>query len=296
MKEVELFLNTIISKGTKRSYQKNIELFLEYANISTLEEFKKLDTDDFYNWRNYLLNEKNNTPNSIKAKLSAISSFYAYLMSNPKYGVTINPIISGQIHKKTKGGTDPSRTTWLTEEEANRFMDACKNLREKAMCAIFVNTGLRVSELINLELDKFQTIEKTPNTTESTILITRKGGKKQWIYFNSFVTKTILEYLKVRKETKCNNLFVSNRGNPMSTQSIDRTIHKIQRKAGLNKNISAHSLRRTSATAMYNEGYDIKQIQGALGHNSSGTTDIYLKGLEDSAMGVFKNFIIGEKK
>lgn len=295
MKELEAFLNTIMSKGTRRTYGKNICLFLDYMKIDSLDEFKEMDADDYYNWRNYLLEDKNNTPNSIRAKLSAISSFYTYLMSNPKYNVNSNPILSGKLHQKTKGGADPSRTTWLTEDEANRFMSVCKNVREIAICAIFLNTGLRISEVINLELDKFEVFTENDKQL-SQILITRKGGKKQWIEFNSFVTEKILNYLETRKETKCNKLFVSNKGNPMSIQSIDRTIHKLQNKAGINKNITAHSLRRTSATAMYNEGYDIKEIQGVLGHNNPGTTDIYLKGLENTANNVFKNFVLGEIK
>ena len=75
----------------------------------------------------------------------------------------------------------------------------------------------------------------------------------------------------------------------MSTQSIDRTIHKIQKRAGITKDISAHSLRRTAATTMYKMGFGIKEIQDVLGHSSSGTTDIYLKGLDGSATAVTSN-------
>lgn len=292
MKELERFLNTITSKGTRKAYEANINLFLEYKGIDNLEDFKKLTMDDYYEWRNYLLSDKNNTGNTIKPKLSAISSFYSYLMANPTYGVTSNPIIIGELHKKTKAQVNPENTTWLTKQEAVNFMSQCRNTRETAMCAIFLNTGLRVSEVIGLELNKYEKFPNEHGEICSHILVHRKGGKLQVVEFNPYVTEKIDNYIKERKVTDCKNLFVSNNGQPMSTQSIDRTIHKIQKRAGITKDISAHSLRRTAATTMYKMGFGIKEIQDVLGHSSSGTTDIYLKGLDGSANNVFRNFCI----
>lgn len=293
MKEIENWLNTVRSNGTKQSYKSNIEAFLEYKNIKSFEEFKKMDVDDYYDWSNYLMNEKGNTENTVRPKLSAISSFYAYLLSNPnKYGVMVNPITNAKMHSSMKQTVNPEHTTWLATTEMQKFMSKCKNPRETAICAIFLNTGLRVSEVINLQKDKYETFIWEDGQKWSRILAKRKGGKLQIIEFNPYVTELIERYLKVRKETDCPNLFVSNNGNPMSTQSIDRTIHKLQKRAGITKNISAHSLRRSAATSMYNAGFDIKEIQSVLGHNSSGTTDIYLKGLDDRANHVFQNFVI----
>lgn len=292
MKELENFLNTIMTKGTKEAYKKNIELFLQYKNINNFEDFKKMSIDDYYDWRNYLTNDRNNVGNSIKPKLSALSSFYNYLMSDKKYGVKENPISISQIYNKTKSVVNPEHTTWLTTEEAGKFLSNCKNSRETAICAIFLNTGLRVSEVIGLEIDKYEKFTNEKNEECSRILVHRKGGKLQIVQFNPFVTSKIEKYLLTRKKTECKNLFVSNSGKPMSRQSIDRTIHKIQNKAGINKNISAHSLRRTAATSMYNSGYGIKEIQNVLGHSNSGTTDIYLKGLNGVNNNIYQNFVI----
>ena len=292
IKEVENWLNTVRSKGTKNSYLKSINAFFEYKKIQTFEEFKQMDVDDYYDWIDHLINKQNNTENTVRPKLSAISSFYAYLLANPKYNMTINPIVNAKIHSNVKQTTNPERTTWLTKKEMTEFMKQCKNPRETAICAIFLNTGLRVSEVINLDLDKYELFTNEDNEECSRVLAKRKGGKLQIIEFNSYVTKLINDYLKIRKETNCPKLFVSNTGNPMSIQSIDRTIHKIQKRANITKNISAHSLRRSAATAMYGAGFDIKEIQSVLGHNSSGTTDIYLKGLENRANHVFQNFVV----
>lgn len=294
IEEVKKWLNTIRSQNTKKVYKINLETFFEYKNIKTFDDFKKIDIDDYYQYINYLVEKKGNTENTIRPKLSAISSFYTYLLTNPKYGVNVNPILNARIHSNLRGNTSPERTTWLTEEEMTRFMQQCKNPREKALCSIFLNTGLRISEVINLKLEKYKTFRGEDSKEWSKILIKRKGGKLQMIEFNPYVTKQINEYLKVRKQTTCPNLFVSNTGKCMSTQSIDRTIHKLKDRAHISKNISAHSLRRSAATAMYRAGFDLKEIQSVLGHSSSGTTDIYLKGLENNANHVFHNFIVKE--
>ena len=292
MEEVKKFLNTINSEGTRKAYETSINAFLDYKKIENIDGFKKMTVDDYFEWRNYLMNVLGNTGNTVKPKLSAISSFYDYLIGSQKYGINSNPIQIGAIHKKTKAQVNPENTTWLTKQEAVNFMSQCKNPREIAMCAVFLNTGLRVSEVINLELEKYERFPNSQGEICSHILVHRKGGKLQIVEFNPYVTEKIDNYLKVRKQTDCKNLFVSDCGNPMSKQSIDRTIHKIQRKAGITKEISAHSLRRTAATNMYKMGFGIKEIQDVLGHSSSGTTDIYLKGLDGSSNNVFRNFVI----
>ena len=292
MEEVRKFLNTINSEGTKKAYESSINAFLDYKNIKNIEEFKSMSVDDYFEWRNYLMIERGNTGNTVKPKLSAIGSFYDYLISSQKYGITSNPIQIGAIHKKTKSQVNPENTTWLTKQEAVNFMSQCKNPREIAMCSVFLNTGLRVSEVIGLELSKYEKFPNNKGEICSHVLVHRKGGKLQIVEFNPYVTEKIDNYLKVRKQTDCKNLFVSDCGNPMSRQSIDRTIHKIQKRAGIEKEISAHSLRRTAATNMYKMGFGIKEIQDVLGHSSSGTTDIYLKGLDGSANNIFRNFVI----
>lgn len=292
MEEVKKFLNTINSEGTRRAYETSINAFLDFKKVKDIKRFKEMSTDDYFEWRNYLMDKKGNTGNTVKPKLSALSSFYDYLIRAQKYDINSNPIQTGALLKKTKAQVSPENTTWLTKQEAVNFMSQCKNPRETAMCAVFLNTGLRVSEVIGLELNKYEKFPNPQGEICSHILVHRKGGKLQIVEFNPYVTEKIDNYLKVRKETNCKNLFVSDCGNPMSRQSIDRTIHKIQKKAGITKEISAHSLRRTAATTMYKMGFGIKEIQDVLGHSSSGTTDIYLKGLDGSANNVFRNFVI----
>ena len=286
MKELDLYINTKRSENTKKFYRIYLTELFKFKNIETIEDFKKLNVDDFYEWRNCL------SENSIRPKLSAVSKFYDYLIGKPELNINRNIILASDLLKTTKKIVNPEHTSWLDEKESDSLLKHCHNQRELAICAIILNTGIRISELINLKLDKL-IFDKDQNGNDiATIVMTRKGGKIQKIYFNHFVTRCIKKYLEIRKETDNKNLFVSNTGNKMSTQSIDRTLKKITNKAGIKKSISAHSLRRTAATNMYNAGYKIDEIQEVLGHSNVATTQLYIKGSQDKAYNVLSSYSV----
>ena len=295
MKEVEKFLNTLRSEKTKQDYERYINDFCNFKNIKNIEDFKKMTIDDYYDWNNYLKKEKNNSENTIRPKLISINSFYDYLITNPIYNITDNPIKDSKIIGKNKAIINPERRSWLTYNERKEFMHCCKNKREIAIVSIFLNTALRVSELINLPYSEYTRFYNKNGELSSYAVLTRKGGKKQKIYFNPTVTKKIDDYLKIRKETEYDNLFVSNTGKPMSTQSIDRTIRKIAKKAGIQKRVSAHSLRRTAATDMYNNGYDLRTIQNVLGHSNPATTERYIREVTDNLEDVMMDYVVGKE-
>lgn len=294
MKEIKRFINTLRSDKTKKDYDRYINDFCKFKKVNNIEDFKKMTIDDYYDWVNYLKQEKNNSENSIRPKLISMNSFYEYLISNPIYNISYNPIKNSKIITQTKSIVNPERRSWLTFDERREFIKCCKGKREMAIITIFLNTALRVNELINLPYSEYTKFYNKNGELSSYIFLTRKGGKKQKIYFNPIVTQKIDEYLEIRKETDCDNLFVSNTGNPMSTQSIDRTIRKIAQKAGIKKPISAHSLRRTAATDMYNQGYDLRTIQNVLGHSNPGTTEKYIREVNDNLEDVMMNYVVGK--
>lgn len=289
---IKRFIRTLRSDNTKKSYEKYIKDFCSYKNINSFEEFKKMDIDDYYDWKEYLQTEKNNSESSLRPKFISISSFYEYLCSVPKYNININPISKSNMLKKIKKTRNPERITWLTNKERTDFLNNCNSLREKAMFAIFCNTAIRVTELINLDLNKYVRYTNKNGEKSSYIIFTRKGGKKQTLYFNPYVTEAIENYLPHRKQSKYSNLFISNSGKPMTTVCIDRTIKKIARKANINKNISAHSFRRTVATDMHKEGIDLLTIQQTLGHSNPNTTQLYIQDTENDMENVMMNYIV----
>lgn len=281
MKEIDNFIKTLRSDRTRRSYKSHIDSFCDFKNIKNLEDFKRMTCDDFYEFKNYLIEEKNNSENSLKPKFVAISSFYDYLITDGKYGVTENIIEKNKITKSIKAIVNPQKRTFLTAQERALFLKECKNPKETAICTVFLNTAIRISELINLKLNQYVRYTNKNGEKASYLYFVRKGGKIKKLYFNPYVTEKIEDYLKVRKQSEYDNLFISNGGKPMSVQSIDMTIKKLAKRAGITKSISAHSLRRTVATDMNKQGIPLKNIQETLGHSSVSTTGLYIQDLDE---------------
>ena len=254
MKELESFLNYQRSEITKKDYKKSIEEFLEYKNIKTFKEFEVLTIDDYVDYRSYLLNKVNNSESTVNTKLRALSSFYNYLQNEKDIKLTnYAKGVANKLKPQAK------KRTYLTSTEATNLLNMCKNKREYAIIMLLLNNGLRVSELINAKIEDY-------NSIKSTLIIIGKGGLKYTIPLSPLVADSINEYLKIRKESKCNNLFISNGGKPMQVNSIDRTIKKLAQRANINKSVSAHPLRRTLATDLHKTGCDIKEIQSVLRH------------------------------
>lgn len=276
MKELESFLKLQNSEVTKKDYNISIGQFLNYVAVDNIEGLTKLTIDDYVNYRDYLLNERNNTQNTVNTRFRAVSSFLTYLRDELNIDIQ-NYACS--VAKRLK--PQPKKGTSLNSIEAVNLLNECKNPREYAMIMLLLNNGLRVSELINLEFEDY-------DKDNQTITITRKGGLRKIIPISNEVNYAISKYLIYRKNTGCTKLFVSNGGNKMSTNSIDRTIKKLKNKANIETNISAHSLRRTLATDLHKSGYDIKEIKDVLGHKSINTTAIYIKDEDENIRKVVK--------
>lgn len=276
MKELESFLKLQNSEVTKKDYNISIKQFLDYVAVDNIEGLIKLTIDDYVDYRDYLLNERNNTQNTVNTRFRAVSSFLTYLRDELNIDIQ-NYACS--VAKRLK--PQPKKGTSLNSTEAVNLLNECKNPREYAMIMLLLNNGLRVSELINLEFEDY-------DKDNQTITITRKGGLRKTIPISNEVNYAISKYLIYRKNAGCTKLFVSNGGNKMSTNSIDRTIKKLKNKANIETNISAHSLRRTLATDLHKSGYDIKEIKDVLGHKSINTTAIYIKDEDENIRKVVK--------
>lgn len=290
MKEFDLFINSLSSDKTKSNYKIWIEGFLNYLKIENVEQMAKIGVSDVVDWVNYLRNEKGNLDNSIKPKCQALNSFYMFLMEDKNNNIDNNPAM--YVLKKIKPQKNPSKRTFLTADEQKRFLENCTTKREKAMFTLFLNNGLRVSEIIGLQLSDCYKAE-VKDREAYFINIRRKGNKIQKMVLNQETFYAIQDYVEnSRKESLYNNVFISDGGKPMMTSSIDRTVKKIAKKAGINKNISAHSLRRSIATELYRQGVDINGIKDVLGHASISTTQIYIQNAEEHANEILTNYSI----
>ncbi len=240
-----------------------------------LEFIKTITITNIFDFLSYLANDRKTeefTSPGIGAaararKLSAIKSFYKYLTVRTKQ-LTENPVKDVEFPKIRR-----SLPKYLTLEESKRLLSAVSgpnSARDYAILMLFLNCGIRRSELVNLNIS---------DVSEDRIRVSGKGNKERIVYFGTPCKAAIDAYLVQRqKKTLTDNraLFGSAKGNRLSVTAVHRLVKKHMLAAGLDANqFSAHKLRHTAATLMVGNGVDIKTVQEVLGHEHLNTTEIY---------------------
>ena len=239
---------------------------------------RSITTSDIFDFLSYLANDRNPEPESaapdlgISAssrarKLSAIKSFYKYLTVRTKQ-LEENPVADLEYPKLRK-----SLPKYLTMEQASRLLQSVSGVNEKrdyAILMIFLNCGIRRSELVGLNIS---------DIFEDRIRVVGKGNKERFVYFGTPCRKAIDAYMTQRNElvlTDNRALFASRNGNRISVSAVHRLVDKALLQAGLDTTqFSAHKLRHTAATMMLSGGVDVKTVQEVLGHENLNTTQIY---------------------
>lgn len=269
---------------------KYIDDFIKYLKVVkkdsnyTLINYRNdlLELYDFYNdlinideiiVREYLefLYSKGLNRNSISRKLSAIRSFYNYLISCDIISVNYFKDISNP--KKAK--TLPKYVLDKDLEIMFNYFDKSKTLDQRNLLILemLYATGVRVGELV---LIKIQDIDKYNNS----IRILGKGSKERIVFYGSFCEDILDIYLndgrlKLLKGKESEYLFINKNGSVLSTRYVRKMIDNVVRKCEINYNISPHTLRHTFATDMLNAGADLVSVKELLGHSSLNTTSIY---------------------
>ena len=250
---------------------------LDSISIQDLDiKFIKIITiTDIFDFLSYLANDRQSELSvdpgigaaARARKLSAIKSFYKYLTVRTKL-LTVNPVKDVEFPKIRK-----SLPKYLTLEESRRLLSSVRGVNEKrdyAILMLFLNCGIRRSELVGLNLS---------DVYEDRIRVTGKGNKERIVYFGSACKAAIDEYLPERnKKVLSDNraLFGSRDNNRISVTAVHRLVKKHMLAAGLDPSqYSAHKLRHTAATLMVSNGVDIKTVQEVLGHEHLNTTEIY---------------------
>ena len=239
---------------------------------------RSIDTSEIFDFLSYLANDRAINPEnpapdygisaSARArKLSAIKSFYKYLTVRTKQ-LTENPVADLEYPKLRK-----SLPKYLTMEQSASLLQAVSGPNEKrdyAILMLFLNCGIRRSELVGLNLS---------DVYEDRIRVVGKGNKERFVYFGSDCRKAIDAYLVERSKkilTDNKALFGSRDGNRISVTAVHRLVKKALMQAGLDSTqFSAHKLRHTAATMMLSGGVDVKTVQEVLGHENLNTTQIY---------------------
>lgn len=243
-----------------------------------LDFIRDVTTSDIFDFLSYLANDRTQNPDSPAPeygisptararKLSALKSFYKYLTVRTKQ-LQDNPVADLEYPKLRK-----SLPKYLTLEQSSALLRAVSGqnqARDYAILMLFLNCGIRRSELVGLNLT---------DVYEDRIRVVGKGNKERFVYFGSACRKAIDAYLPVRhKQVLTDNraLFGSRNGNRVSTDAVHALVKKAFLKAGLDATqFSAHKLRHTAATMMLSGGVDVKTVQEVLGHENLNTTQIY---------------------
>lgn len=284
---------TILNKSpnTVKEYNYDLNRFLKYImyhlkltnekNIDaidihdlTLDDMNKITLDDIHSYLFYLANTFQSKPATRARKAASIRVFFKYL--SQKKLITQNPAMNLETPKLGKRipkylSLDDSKKLL---EVANSDDDRNKE-RDYTILTLFLNCGMRLSELVGINI-------KDIDFSENKLNVIGKGNKERAIYLNRACINAINSYLAVRPKTgikKCSEdaMFLSERLERISNRTVQHIVKQELLRAGLDTNkYSVHKLRHTAATLMYKYGnVDIRALQELLGHESISTTEIY---------------------
>lgn len=225
--------------------------------------------------RSYLahLNDKEYSKATIARKLATLRSFYKYLVKSNRR--ESNPLTAVRTPKQEK-----KLPRFLEYEEIKRLLDTPPldtwlGSRDRAILETLYSTGIRVSELVGLNMDDVDFLGEV-------IHIRGKGKKERIAPISSSALQAIQHYMEYRNKRAQSNtnfdnkvLFVNKHGQRLSTRSVRRKMDKYLKIAGLDPSISPHTLRHSFATHMLNNGADLRSVQELLGHQSLSTTQVY---------------------
>jgi integrase/recombinase XerC len=215
---------------------------------------------------------QNYTKSTTARKLATLRSFYKFLIRRGI--VSLNPLSTIRTPKQEK-----RLPKCLELEQVQKLLDApgdgdLLSSRDKAMLEVLYSSGIRVSELVELEMSDI-------DLQEGILRVRGKGRKDRLTPIGSQAIKAMQRYFEIRASdirsqgTHANRVFLNKHGGPLSTRSVRRKLDKYLMAAGLDRGISPHTLRHSFATHLLNNGADLRSVQELLGHQSLSTTQIY---------------------
>ena len=291
------YSTTMLNKSPNsiKEYNYDLTMFLKFIKIHfgltketdfskinikdvSLDTIKKIELNDIHAFIGYLAREHNSKPATRARKVSTIRIFFKYLSQKANL-IDKNPAQDLETPKLNK-----RLPKYLNLEDSKKLLEAADNEdnrnheRDYAILTIFLNCGLRLSELVGINIQDI-------DFSENKMTVIGKGNKERTIYLNRACIKAIGEYMAVRKKIgvkpdKLHSdkaLFLSERKERISRRTVQHIVYTKLSAAGLDTSkFSAHKLRHTAATLMYQYGQvDIRALQVLLGHESISTTEIY---------------------
>ena len=261
-----VYIEKKLSDNTKNAYETDLFDFSEFLNN---KDVSKITYDDITSYINYLYDKKEKDK-SIARKIVSIRTFFNYLMKEGKIKVNPSEKLESPKLKKTLPNT-------LSLEEVDKLLSIkpkdAKDWRNKAMIELMYGTGMRVSELVNLELNDI-------NLKDNYVRVYGKGKKERIVFMADVTTDVLDKYINVYRSSLLkgyltDKVFLSSYGKGITRQGFFKILKKEAEKAGIKKSFSPHTLRHSFATHLLENGADLRSIGEMLGHENIKTTQIY---------------------
>ena len=260
-----------VSNNTLESYKRDLEQFKSYIN-SNNKKYTKIKEEDIKDYLQYLLKEQNKKPSTISRMIASIRSFYQYEVKVGKIeeDPTIN-VQSPKIEKKAPCVLTSEVVELLLEQPNDIDL---KGIRDKAMLEFAYATGMRVTEMISLNVEDLD--------LKNEVVICKSDRRTRTIPLGKMSINAIKEYLEksrtiLVKSEEEKALFVNLNGKRLTRQGFWKIIKFYQEQAHIEKDITPHTLRHSFATHLLQNGAELKAIQSMLGHSDISSTQVYMK-------------------
>ena len=272
-----------VSNNTLQSYKRDLKQFSEYLDEKGIK-YNKVTEQDIKEYLEHLSEEEGKKPSTISRTIASIRAFYQYEVKNKK--TMQNPtenIQSPKIEKRTP--------CILTSQEVELLLEQPKDVdlkgtRDKAMLEFAYATGMRVTEIISLNVEDVNLVNG---------YVTCKNGNKQRnIPLGSLSLKALKEYMESSRPIMIKSddekaLFVNVNGKRLTRQGFWKIIKFYKEQAHITKDITPHVLRHSFATHLLQNGADLKAIQTMLGHSDISSTQVYMQFQDENLKNVYKN-------
>ena len=285
-KQVKLFLEFLqnekkLSDNTLQSYKRDIIQYQNYLEENGIN-YAKVSKEDIKAYLNYL-KQIGKKPSTISRNLASIRSFYQFSIRNKKIkNDPTEDVQSPKIEKRVPSVLTAQEVELLLEQPKDVDL---KGTRDKAMLEFAYATGMRVTEIINLNIEDVN--------LEGEYVICRVGSKQRNIPLGSLSLKALKEYIDEARPILIRNekekaLFVNVNGQRLTRQGFWKIVKYYKEQAHITKDITPHVLRHSFATHLLQNGADLKSIQTMLGHSDISSTQVYVQFQDPELRDIYK--------
>ena len=264
-----------------------MKIYSEFLIDNNIKDVANITSDHI---KEFLKVRKDEEVTTIAHNLTVIKNFHTYLLKENITKSNVSEFIERPKLRKTLPKT-------LSIEEVDHLLNIELNTpfdyRNKAMLELMYGCGLRVSELIDIELNDI-------DMTNCLIRISGKGSKEREVPLGEYAIHFLKEYVERRslllKNKPCNKLFLNNHGQGMTRQGFFKNLKELLKEKGLNPEVSPHTLRHSFATHLINQGADLRSIQEMLGHSDISTTKIYTRVSDEKVINDYNEYHLRSTK